>query len=196
MPKKSRLVAIYGLFCPETGALRYVGRTADPHRRWSQHCRGHFEQRAIPVAAWCRALRERGLAPKMRVFTWCVDWEAAETRLIAAHRAAGADLLNVARGGRDIPRGSGRAALRACSPVFLSAMIVLGQAARSLGENGGKHLRAAASALRAVRRRIARKNDPQWLDHFDRNAHSHIVCKRVLDYPVLPLHGHYADCWA
>lgn len=86
---------IYGLYCPLTGALRYIGKARDSMARLNSHMRDS-RRRGTPLYAWIRGL---GRPPIMRVLlvTWC--WEADERELIAQHRADGADLLNVAAGG-------------------------------------------------------------------------------------------------
>lgn len=100
-----KAVAIYGLYDPRTGALRYIGKAKDPEKRLSSHLRPSSLGRPFPVAAWCRELLAVGLRPRLEVLTWARDWHIAERRLIAAHRAAGIDLLNVADGGIDVPAG-------------------------------------------------------------------------------------------
>lgn len=93
------LPSIYGLFCPDTGALRYVGKANKPAKRLATHIR-ESRRRKTPVACWVAKLASEGKTPVMRVLeAGCSDWEGAERRLIAHHREQGAALLNVADGG-------------------------------------------------------------------------------------------------
>lgn len=95
---KSGVASIYGLTCPETGALRYVGKARDPNARFKGHMR---ETRlTTPVYAWIAKLRRQGLAPVLAILEEAPDdWREAERRLIAEARARGDRLLNVADGG-------------------------------------------------------------------------------------------------
>ncbi len=105
---------IYGLYDPRDGALRYVGKAVDSVKRLGYHLREF--RRSTPVYVWIAELRALGLHPSMQVLLVCEDfrWEAEERRLIVEHRAAGADLLNVAVGGkapfcpRDVRAENGR----------------------------------------------------------------------------------------
>lgn len=89
---------IYGLYCPDTGALRYVGKARDAKERLKRHI--HERGLRRPVNAWVRKLAEAGKRPVVRVLETVPypEWEEAERRLIALHRQT-ANLLNVADGG-------------------------------------------------------------------------------------------------
>lgn len=91
-------VAIYGLCCPDTGKVRYIGKANDPDKRFAGHLR---ETRGnLPRGAWIKTLRDAGKAPGLLVLRWVAvgEWKKAERELIAEFRAAG-PLLNVADGG-------------------------------------------------------------------------------------------------
>jgi hypothetical protein len=92
--------SIYGLY-DKSGKLRYIGKANNPEKRLKGHLREAFNrQRQTPVYDW---IRKHG-CPEMRVLEAdCEDWEASERRLIAEHREAGAELLNVAEGGDQPP---------------------------------------------------------------------------------------------
>lgn len=104
------LVEIYGLYDPRDGALRYIGKANNSAKRLAAHKRD-AKRRDTPVYHWFRKLAASDMAPTVAVLCETDDWKAAERRLIAEHRAAGARLLNVADGG-DEPY---------CSPVVRSA---------------------------------------------------------------------------
>lgn len=93
-----KLVQIYGLFDPDSGELRYVGKANDAQKR----LRRHIDDRNIrrPVCAWVKSLVDRGKMPVSRVLeeVEASQWEEAERRLIALHRKT-ANLLNLADGG-------------------------------------------------------------------------------------------------
>lgn len=89
---------IYGLYCPETGELRYIGKANNSKQRLKSHLRDS-RRRETPVYCWMRALGQRGLVPGLRVLCVTDDWRAKERALIQEHRLAGARLLNVADGG-------------------------------------------------------------------------------------------------
>lgn len=90
--------SIYGLNCPKTGALRYIGKAADPQARYKGHLRE--ARRRTPLYDWIAKLRSEGLLPVLVILEAEVkDWREAERRLIAEARARGDRLLNLADGG-------------------------------------------------------------------------------------------------
>jgi hypothetical protein len=95
------LAEIYALECPETGSIRYIGKANDASKRLRGHIRDAFrpDRSHYPLYAWIRSLLGNGQKPAVRVLEVCEDWAAVEQRLIAEHRANGAKLLNVAKGG-------------------------------------------------------------------------------------------------
>lgn len=96
----SGAVEIYGLIDPGTGALRYIGKANNSHKRLASHIRDS-RRRSTPVYAWIRKLADFGLEPDLLVLSICGDesWQWEERRLIASARSQGLRLLNVADGG-------------------------------------------------------------------------------------------------
>jgi hypothetical protein len=92
-------VAIYGLFDPRTGELRYVGKAVDVDKRLKGHLRE--DRRKTPLYSWIDSLRECGLSPEMSVICTCSvgDWQEVERDQIAEARLRGERLLNLADGG-------------------------------------------------------------------------------------------------
>lgn len=95
-------VEIYGLICPDTGRVRYVGKANDSVKRYKSHMRDSRGPKGhTPVYCWFRKLASEGKRPGMLVLETVApegDWRNAERRLIAEHRALG-KMLNVADGG-------------------------------------------------------------------------------------------------
>jgi hypothetical protein len=109
---------IYGLTCPTTGDVRYIGKAACVKRRYRAHMRE--TRRRTPVYDWIAALRGYGLTPGCVVLAEGVsDWREVERRLIAEARARGDRLLNLADGGdephcpKEVRAKNGRATARA-----------------------------------------------------------------------------------
>jgi hypothetical protein len=92
------MVEIYGLYCPDTDELRYVGKANNAKKRLKVHLQERVQAR--PVCRWIAKLVEQGKAPVMRVLEVVPpsQWEEAERRLIAKYRETH-KLLNVADGG-------------------------------------------------------------------------------------------------
>jgi hypothetical protein len=93
-----KVVEIYGLYCPDTGELRYVGKANNAQKRLKKHL---FERvKSRPVNRWVKSLVDSGKAPVLKILETVPhdEWEEAERRLIAEHRKAG-KLLNLADGG-------------------------------------------------------------------------------------------------
>lgn len=104
---------VYGLFDPETGELRYVGKSTFGWKRvarhWAPSCLANPRNRARSKA-WCKSVLARGLIPVGQVLETCSSAEEVGDRevfWIAEYRARGADLVNHdagGRGGRHGPR--------------------------------------------------------------------------------------------
>lgn len=188
MVEGAKLVAIYGLHDPRTDALRYVGKTTNPHRRFTQHCRGHIAQLHMPVVRWCRDLKAIGLKPKMEVLTWCSDWEPIERRMIAAYRKAGVDLLNVADGGAHVPRsksGNTSAPRYPTAGLFRVAMSEMGRWQGILERDGSpvaSNLEAMAHDYRRTRVILTREATPKAVARFDINLWAQYVYKKPLEF--------------
>lgn len=65
MAEEQKTIAIYGLTCPTTGKIRYVGRSQDPESRLESHLRAaqsnyHRNRR---LYKWLRELLEQELRP-------------------------------------------------------------------------------------------------------------------------------------
>lgn len=90
---------IYGLYDPDSGELRYVGKAKSSAKRLKTHI---WDSRTAkrPVCLWIAGLVAAGKAPVMRLLETVDDseWKAAEKRLIALHRKT-SSLLNLAHGG-------------------------------------------------------------------------------------------------
>lgn len=104
-------VALYTLSDPrEVRAVRYVGQSSAPMRRYRQHVRAAWlaqegpgpwwvrQPHLGPLHEWIRALHaDEGRLPFMLITHWVPSVEAArllEQSLITAHQAAGCALLN------------------------------------------------------------------------------------------------------
>jgi hypothetical protein len=86
---------IYALCEPETGEVRYIGKTDDPRRRHRKHVNSARSGDRTRQCAWIRDLLARGQRPEMRILRECKgDGRAEEIEEIAEHLASGVDLLN------------------------------------------------------------------------------------------------------
>lgn len=89
-------VSIYALCEPETGEIRYIGKSQDPKARASSHVSVGYHGRNVALCDWVHVLRECGARPTVRVL--CVvppgaDASPVERALIREHD--GPRLLNV-----------------------------------------------------------------------------------------------------
>ena len=92
---REHVTYIYGLYHPETGELRYIGKANDVSKRLESHLR-EMSSRNRPLHCWMRTL---GGPPRILVLEEVSgDWKDAERRLIAEYREK-SRLLNVADGG-------------------------------------------------------------------------------------------------
>ncbi|MDE1139970.1 NUMOD3 domain-containing DNA-binding protein [Paraburkholderia tropica] len=100
------MTIIYALLCPESGEVRYVGKTSmNLARRLSSHIMGCEcgRDQHQPKNKWLAELVRKDLVPLIRILERVPDgesWEPVEMRWIAHYRAAlGKQLLNSAIGG-------------------------------------------------------------------------------------------------
>ena len=101
-------VAIYGLFDPRDGRLRYIGKAANPRFRLTKHRNPDGIAKEFTVGRWVLHLKSLGLDPVMVVFDWVGkdEWADVERAYIAQARADGIDLANLSPGG-DGSQGAG-----------------------------------------------------------------------------------------
>lgn len=95
---QNKTVFIYTLEHPETGVVRYVGKTDNPKRRLEEH---YNDKRALHKSNWVKSLRAAGLRPVMQILeevTLC-EWQEREVYWISQMRAWGFRLCNLDSGG-------------------------------------------------------------------------------------------------
>jgi hypothetical protein len=101
---------IYALLEPDTQEPRYVGKTNDLRKRYSQHiCNKAASETS--KAEWIQSLRSNGLLPLMCILEVVGNnWRERERFWIADLQARGAQLVNETKGG-DGPDG------HLCKPI-------------------------------------------------------------------------------
>lgn len=95
-------VFIYALKCPETGAIRYIGKTYDLNKRFAQHLGSSKKDHR---ACWIHSLKSRGLVPIMETIDEVAEseWQALEAAYIEYFLEQGCDLVNATPGGESNP---------------------------------------------------------------------------------------------
>lgn len=109
---------IYSLHCPQTGDIRYIGKSKNIRNRFHGHM-GVSKANKYPVAMWIKELRECGSAPNLCILhkasnEMLDDLEIAE---ISKHRNKGCNLLNLHSGGAH-PSAAGNGKNVECWSVF------------------------------------------------------------------------------
>ena len=99
-------VFIYGLFCPVSGGLRYIGKSMNPQKRLSAHVsaaiRGATDHHH---ARWIRKLAESNLKPDLRILHEVQPgerWQEVERHLISDALGRGISLTNSTAGGEGL----------------------------------------------------------------------------------------------
>jgi hypothetical protein len=89
---------IYGLVCPISNEIRYIGKSDNPRKRLQEHL---DERRRNHRGNWIQSLRAQGLAPTLIILeeTDTDLWQECERWHIAAARAQGHRLTNQTNGG-------------------------------------------------------------------------------------------------
>lgn len=96
-------IIIYGLRCPLTGHIRYVGKAVNLMRRFHEHiyrCRGQSHK-----DRWIRRLRDQGLRPEVVILHEIADgtdWRVVERAVICAAKEARLPLTNMTAGGSGV----------------------------------------------------------------------------------------------
>lgn len=96
----TELTHIYTLSCPETGLVRYIGKSNNPNVRFSQHLRRSKKEKNYKKC-WISSLLEKGSKPIMQVIDsvpFC-DWQFWEKYYIKLFKSMGAKLTNQTDGG-------------------------------------------------------------------------------------------------
>ena len=96
-------VFIYGLNDPVTGRCRYVGKAADPYRRYEQHAEiAERGKHRAHVYFWWRKLMTAGQAPILEVLDEVpeTEWQFWEQEYIRLFRLIFPGLTNHAHGGQ------------------------------------------------------------------------------------------------
>lgn len=145
-------VVIYVLCEPDGTTVRYVGKTTNPRKRYSQHV---YSTEKTHRACWIRSLRKRGERPVMRVIETVPDdvsWQEREKYWIAHYREIGANLTNGTDGGDGVVGLSDEARERIIassigrpkSPETLEKMRLARRGAKATDE-ARLHMREAAA---------------------------------------------------
>lgn len=97
---------VYGLVCPDTKKLKYIGKANDAWCRYRKHIsaakRGHQQY----VCRWIAKLLSEGKKPLMVIMKLCFSEESAfraEVELIDFHKKRGETLCNLTPGGYGCP---------------------------------------------------------------------------------------------
>jgi hypothetical protein len=94
---------IYGLCDPESGAVRYIGKSVRPFERYTNHLneRSHCHR-----THWIQSLLARGLKPALTILEEVAGewpWQEAERFWIARAKREGWPLVNSTSGGDGVP---------------------------------------------------------------------------------------------
>lgn len=101
-------VFIYVLKEPDTGEIRYVGKSDNPKTRLRAHVnrsKSHKDHRSC----WIRSLLVRGTRPVLEIIDKVPEtlWESAEMGYIHLYKSQGCDLVNGTPGGDSGPTQKG-----------------------------------------------------------------------------------------
>lgn len=91
---------IYSLSCPDTKAVRYVGKSNNPKGRYARHLI-NSRGKTYHVCNWISSLLIQNKKPTLSIIETCLktDWKERETYWIDYLKKAGNDLTNARSGG-------------------------------------------------------------------------------------------------
>lgn len=98
---ETKKIELYGLYCPDSGELKYIGKANNAEKRLQSHIRDS-RRRNTPVYIWLRSLLTEGKIPTIKILEKVKfeDWQDAEKRLILNYSKT-SKLLNIACGGNE-----------------------------------------------------------------------------------------------
>ena len=102
-PQGAGQFLIYGLVDPQTGQLRYIGKSSHGLQRPKEHmCPGKLKREQTHKSHWIRHLLSMGASPEILIleelFSY-VELDEAEIRLIEYYTSIGCSLTNHTKGG-------------------------------------------------------------------------------------------------
>jgi hypothetical protein len=92
------MITIYALCNPVTGAVRYIGKTINPVKRYNKH----LHQGNPHMRNWIAKLKRMGQQPTFKIIETLEDnvsWEDRERYWIRHYQEKGCDLINCDSGG-------------------------------------------------------------------------------------------------
>lgn len=94
-----KTVFIYALNCPTTGRTRYIGKAANPQKRFIGHLKK--SRKACHCKNWIQSLITKGLLPVLEILDEVTEseWPQWEVAYIEYFRESGFDLVNGNSGG-------------------------------------------------------------------------------------------------
>jgi hypothetical protein len=97
----SRPVYIYTLSDPDTGEVRYLGKTFNPKSRMANHLCSAKKNPRSHVRCWIKSVLNRGDMPTIEVIDECDSYTGSELEksYIRVYRAVGVRLTNCRDGG-------------------------------------------------------------------------------------------------
>lgn len=162
-------VFIYVLKDPETGEVRYVGKSAHPQTRLQRHIRESVNGRNHKEC-WVRALLVSGLRPVLEIEdeVSAETWAACEAAYIQFYRDAGCSLVNGTSGGDGLDSGVrhpnfGRRGLESC--MFGRTHTAEARQKISVGNSGEKHYlfgKQMPARTKALLSQYSGKSHPQF----------------------------------
>ncbi len=92
---------IYALCEPDTGEIRYIGKSDDPWLRFRKHNERALRGEQNHRACWIRSVLNSGAKPKLKIIDEVrfSEWQAAEAAYIQFLLDQGCDLVNRTSGG-------------------------------------------------------------------------------------------------
>ena len=121
----ARLAFIYTLRDPESGRIRYVGKTVATKTRLNRHIFDARKGTTDHRSQWIRSMLARNLRPLLVVEDMIEEkfWPMTEAAYIIFFRELGFDLVNTSNGGDTGPDLTGRKlSARTCEKIRLSKL--------------------------------------------------------------------------
>ena len=177
------MVFIYVLKCPDSGAVRYVGKTNNIKKRMSSHLSTRSRLRS---SRWIQKLIASGKKPVIDVIEETFDWENRERYWIAFYRSSGCDLLNIDDGGVVATyKHSKNMRKFGFSRKFSRVVGRIAHMAGTVSDESAKNWRMMRAAMIDVRESIMIDMGQDAVDYFDDRVFSHFFGGKRAEFLVM-----------
>jgi hypothetical protein len=174
---------IYVLKDPDTGDVRYVGKTNNPAKRMSGHMAAQSD-RNLPSVRWVRSLKTNNKKPVMEIIEETDDWEICERKWIKFYRSKYDNLLNLDDGGIVEIHAYRENRNKSASKKYMTVMIKLSNLP-AMSEESKLAWKRIKDLIRSLRISILNEMGAAAVEYFDDCIYSEFIERHPKSFRIL-----------